>query len=469
MNDRRIAIALFVLAFGAYVYFYGGWGANQEVNYALTRAMVEARTFAVDDFTVHEGDIANGRGGHIYSNKPPGLPALAAVPYAFQYALQQRRIVRFRDYWRTNKQLVTIEICGIAGALIPPILFLYGRRVLGVSAWSAALVALMIAFGTIVFPYSTMLFAHVPSALFLLLAFVLLRTRPFLAGVAAGIAGMCFLIAGVAALILVILSRRSATKDLEIAGGFAFRDPSPSSRLRMTGLFIAGGAPFAIALAIYQWICFGSPFVTSLERSGYSQQGLVLGFFGKPTHFFDLLVPEYRGLFFTSPILLFALIGFVFIWRRFRADAIAILAITLVFLLSIASFNGWHGGAAFGPRYLVPIIPLLGIPMMFAAHRWRAEWLVLGAISIAINLAATAVDPMPIDGMEHPLSGYILRAPHLSLAQDSGNLGGSVLPAILWIVAGSAWILKRATSLDRTLSPSRDARAATESQTARPA
>jgi hypothetical protein len=457
MNDRRIAIALFVLAFGVYVYFYGGWGANQEVNYALTRAMVEARTFAVDDFTVHEGDIANGRGGHIYSNKPPGLSALAAVPYAFQYALQQRHIVRFRDYWRTNKQLVTIEICGIAGALIPAILFLYGRRVLGVSAWSAALVALMIAFGTIVFPYSTMLFAHVPSALFLLLAFVLLRTRPFLAGVAAGIAGTCFLIAAVAALILV---------GAAASGGAATAEGS--GRHKGVARFILGGAPFAMLLAIYQWICFGSPFVTSLERSGYTQQGLVLGVFGKPTHFFDLLVPEYRGLFFTSPILLFALIGFVFMGRRFRADAIAILAITLVFLLSIASFNGWHGGAAFGPRYLVPIIPLLGIPMMFAAHRWRAEWLVLGALSIAINLAATVVDPMPIDGMEHPLSGYILRAPHLALAQDSGNLGGSVLPAIVWIVAGSWWILRCATSLDRTLSPSRDARAVKDSTAAHP-
>ena len=461
MNDRRIAIALFIVAFGTYVYFYGGWGANQEVNYALTRAMVEARTFAVDDFTVHEGDIANGRGGHVYSNKPPGLSMLAAAPYALQYALQQRRIVRFRDYWRTNKRLVTIEICGIAGALIPAILFLYGRRVLRVSAWSAALVALMIAFGTIVFPYSTMMFAHVPSALFLLLAFVLVRTRPVLAGVAAGIASMCFLLCIPAALILAGAAALSGTATAEGSG-----------RHKSALLFIAGGAHFAIALAMYQWICFGSTFVTSLERSGYAQQGLVLGVFGTPTHFFDLLVPEYRGLFFSSPILLFALIGFAFLWRRFRAEAIAILAIALVFLLSIASFNGWHGGAAFGPRYLVPIIPLLGIPMMFAADRWRVAWLVLGAISIAINLAATAVDPMPIDGMMHPLTGYILRAPHLSLAQDSGNLGASILPAILWIVAGSWWILKRATSSpdtsDRSPALSRDARASSDSSAARP-
>src|SRR4051794_5744242 len=111
MNDRRIAIALFVLAFVPYLYFYGGWGANQEANYALTRAIVEARTFQVDRFTVHEGDIANGAGGHIYINKPPGLSFLAVVPYALQYKIQRRGLVHFRDYWRTNKELVTIAVC----------------------------------------------------------------------------------------------------------------------------------------------------------------------------------------------------------------------------------------------------------------------------------------------------------------------------------------------------------------------
>ena len=422
-----------------YSYFYGGWGANQEVNYALTRAIVEGRTFEVDRYTVRDGDIASGRGGHIYSNKPPGLSMLAALPYALQYALQQRRVISFRDYWRTNKQLVTIEVCGVAGALIPAILFLYGRRTLNVSRRQAAMVAILVAFGTIALPYSTMLFAHVPTALFLLLAFVLVRTRPFLAGVAAGIAGMCFLISAIAALILVAL---------------AWREPA-----RKAALFVAGGVPFAAALAVYQWICFGSPFVTSLERSGsFTEKGLLFGVFGIPhaERLWAISFPEYRGLFYSSPILLFAFAGMVMMWRQrgFRAELIAIVAITLVFFVSVSSFNGWHGGAAFGPRYLLPVIPLLGIPMMFAADRVRWLWLAVGIVSIAINLAATAVDAMPLDGVERPFTGYIVpRLLHseISLAQDSGNLGErlfgkgnavSILPAVLWMTAGSWWILR---------------------------
>src|SRR5262245_8379235 len=100
MTDRRTAIALFVLALVPYCYFYGGWGANQEVNFALTRAIVEARTLHVDDFTVHEGDIAGGVGGHIYINKPPGLSILGVVPYKIQRAVQRRGMITFADFWR---------------------------------------------------------------------------------------------------------------------------------------------------------------------------------------------------------------------------------------------------------------------------------------------------------------------------------------------------------------------------------
>jgi hypothetical protein len=468
MNDRRTAVALFVLAFGAYCYFYGGWGANQEVNYALTRAVVEAHTFQVDEFTVHEGDIAAGRDGHIYSNKAPGFSMFGVLPYSVQYALQQRGVFTLRDYWRTNKQLVTIAICGVPGALIPAILFLYGRRTLRVSAVSAATVAILIAFGTIVLVYSTLMFAHVASAFFLLLAFTLVRTRPLLAGMAAGMAGACFLLSAVAGFVLVALalwhSRRSAA------------------------LLVAGAVPFAAALALYQWICFGSPFATPVERSiDFTRQDLILGVFGRPhlDRLWDVTFSEYRGLFFYSPALLFGIAGAVLMVRRraFLPELAAIGAIVSAFLFANASFNGWHGGAAFGPRYLVTMIPLVGIPMMMAAERLRWLWWTLGAISIAVLLLVTAVDPMPIDGLRHPFTAHILPTflarpvsaearsilypdcttarctdKQVSIAPEAGNLGEaflgrghwrSILPMVLWIYGGSAAVLASARRQDR--------------------
>src|SRR5262245_5933394 len=447
MDDRRTAFALFVLAFAPYCYFYGGWGANQEVNFALTRAIVEARTFQVDDFTVHEGDIAGGADGHIYINKPPGLSFLGVVPYKIQRAIERRAHITFRDYWRTNKIFVTIAICGLSGALIAPILYLYGRRMLGVRRWNAAFAAMAVAFGTLVFPYSTMLFAHVPSALFLLLALTLLRNHPFLAGLAAGISGACFFISAFAALVLVALAWWYAP--------------------RKAAMFVAGGVPVAAALAIYQWICFGSPLVTPVQRSrSFTDNALLLGVFGRIdwSHVWAILVPEYRGLLFCSPILLMAIAGAVMMLRqrRFRAELAAIAAMTLVFIAIIGSFNGWHGGAAFGPRYLVIIIPLLAVPMMFAADRWPWAWIAVGVVSFPVNPAATAVYPMPEPEVARPLTGYILPSiaqGRVALVQDSGNLGElvfgkgnavSILPGAVWIIAGSWWILARLRSGSET-------------------
>src|SRR5437763_587878 len=91
------------------------------------------------------------------------------------------------DLSRVDAWIVTARPCGICGALIGPILSLYRRRI-GTPPMIALLVALSILFGTIVFAYSTMLFSHVPSALFLLLALVWSRDRPLLPGIAVGVA-----------------------------------------------------------------------------------------------------------------------------------------------------------------------------------------------------------------------------------------------------------------------------------------
>jgi hypothetical protein len=450
----RFALAHFVLALGAYAYLYGGWGANQEVNYALTRAIVEAHTLTVDRFTPHEGDIANGLGGHLYINKAPGLSMLGAIPYSIQFALEERHIIVLADYWRTNKELVTIAVCGITGALIGACLYLYGRRTLGASHRAASIVAIAISFGTIVFPYSTMMFAHVPSAFFLLLALILVEDHPLMAGAAAGLSAACFYLSAFPACILIALawhfSRTHAAR------------------------FAAGAAPFAIGMAVYQWTCFGSPFTTAVERSiNFTEKDRLLGVFGAPrlVPLWAVTFSEYRGLFYCSPVLLFAIAGTVVMIRRrlFLPQLCTVLAMVAVMLAAVVSFNGWHGGAAFGPRYLLGAIPLLGIPMMFVADRARWLWIPAMIVSTAINLAATVVDPMPIDGMTHPLTRYIapsLMQRRIFLAQDAGDLGEalfgkgslpSVVPVIVWIVLGAILILYARNDVSRNFSSTADA------------
>src|SRR5205814_2353547 len=107
-----------ILAFAAFCWCYGGTGANQKANFDLTRAMVERHTFAIDAYSGWEGDVAFGPGGHIYSNKPPGLSLLAAVPYQLLHGWERARGLSPDVREPLDKHLVTIVVAGLCGALI---------------------------------------------------------------------------------------------------------------------------------------------------------------------------------------------------------------------------------------------------------------------------------------------------------------------------------------------------------------
>ncbi len=390
---------------------------------------------------------------------------LAAIPYAAVYAVEKALRLPVDHIEHANLWIATAATCGVSGALIGVILYLYGRRRARAMAFASVGVSLAILFGTIVFPYSTMLFAHVPAALFLLLAFTLLDDRPLAAGVAAGLATCCFYVCAVSAAILFVAAARR-------------------SRLR----FVAGAMPFALALGGYQWRCFGSPFRTATEASTmFTQKTLLFGVLGRPSlqALYGITFSPYRGLFFAAPVLLFAFVGGIVMARdrSRRRELAAVAAITVSYFAVIASFNNWSGGWAFGPRYVLPVVPLLGIPILFAlrlrGRLRRVLWVATVLVSVAINFIATSTDAMPSPELRDPILRYLLPAffhgriseetraafpwygsthvDKVTLPADSANLGelvvgegrrSSVMPVLTWLVVGSALLLIRARRLD---------------------
>jgi hypothetical protein len=154
-----------------------------------------------------------------------------------------------------------------------------------------------------------------------------------------------------------------------------------------------------------------------------------------------------------------------------RQELWPVVAIVAIFVMAIAAFNGWSGGCAFGPRYLTPIVPLLGIPMLVAARLtarpFRAFWIAAALLSFGINFIATSTDPMPCPDLRDPIRAYLLpafftgRIPEesrrafpwyptrsvdkIELPRDSGNLGellfgrrkrASLFPIVVWLAGG---------------------------------
>ncbi len=130
------------------------------------------------------------------------------------------------------------------------------------------------------------------------------------------------------------------------------------------GLWLSLGALAGISpqLAAW-WLLYGHPLGVP-----YGQQLFWLDP-GLP----DLLISSYHGLYFYSPALAVATLGFVPLFRRDRLLALSSLA-TLAAHVYVSSCNiAWWGGAAFGARYVLSSLPLLALPLaaLLSAMRWR--------------------------------------------------------------------------------------------------
>lgn len=415
VTDRRIAEWLFLLTFATYAFFFAGGGWNQNSQFDLTRAIVERGTFAIDAYASNTGDLAFAR-GHVYSNKSPALSWIAAIPYAPLFAIERARGAdpNAASLLTINVYLCSLVCVALPGALIPAMLFAYGRR-RGIDARQAALAAAAVALGTQLLPYATTFMLHVPSAA--LLCYALTTPHRARAGFAAALATAMNYLCAPALLVFALLD------------------------LRKMHRYIAGALAPLIVLAIYQYRCFGSIFKIAIahEDPRFLTHGAAMGVFQRPSLdvLYAITLSPYRGLFFFAPLLLVALFGLRAWWRDERQTCAAALAVIVAFFAFNVSFNGWEGGFGIGGRYLVPIIPLFGLALLRVRSRVFVG--IVAAFSFAINFAAAAVDPQPSATIPRPLTQYI--APLL--------LTGHFSPTVPITIPWSAATLTGHTSVNR--------------------
>lgn len=393
-NRTRSSLLIFAIGFLSAAWFFNGGGQNQNVNFNLTRAIVEQQSIRVDDYRDNTVDLSYSD-GHYYSNKPPGSSLLAAPSY-----LLSRLVTRRLDFSPTlrltlDQYVATAFVCATSLGLIGVILFLIGLE-WGVEPRWAAFGAVITMLATPLLPYGTMLFAHAPNALTTLGALhfaTRARPAPILSGVSAGIGACLNYLSVPAALVPLFLLMRG------------------EQRARRAALFLAATFPFALFMMGYHWYAFGSPFTTAISSTNieFITPGAPLGVLHTPTFaaLWGLLGSKYRGLFFLSPFLLLAVAG---LWKMRDRPFIVGSAVTIaVFLAFFSAFNGWHGGYTYGPRYILPLVPLIAVGL-FAVEKKipRLIVVVLLAWSFPVNMLATAVDPQVPEVIEDPVFDYIV-------------------------------------------------------------
>jgi hypothetical protein len=159
---------------------------------------------------------------------------------------------------------------------------------------------------------------------------------------------------------------------------------------------LAGVAPL---LAFNIW-AFRDPFHIAHEdffQSREHRSGGLLGFsLPDPGAAFDLLFSS-MGLLVVGPVAAAGAAGAVLLARRraYRPEAFVLLAVPLVYLLYNASLTAVSPFGGLGPpRYLVTILPFLGVGLALAYRAFPLTTLALALVSAFQHVLTTATGPL---------------------------------------------------------------------------
>ncbi|MFQ3631926.1 hypothetical protein [Roseiflexus sp.] len=359
----RAPLAAFLLLLALYLLTASGhlYSPDEEAMYYVTRALATRADVAIEDGDLVPMPLREGRDGRRVS--PYGiLPSLAALPFfAAGALLSSGAPVEVYEYLtRFGVSLLNAVVTAATGAIL--FLFVvawgYQRR----TAW---LVVATSCIASLAWPYARTFFSEPLAGLLLLCAVERAcaacgrndRRALLISGIATGL----LIATRIAAVIVVPFlalyvaiaawSHRSSHQNSVYNGTV--------ERLRAVtmsfGLWGSGLVP-GVALVIgYNLARFGTPLA-----SGYGDEASA---FTTPlmTGLFGLLLSPGKSLFLYAPVAMLAPVGAVLLWRRRRLETVLLLSMVISHVLLYAHWHAWDGGGVWGPRLLLPIVPLLAI------------------------------------------------------------------------------------------------------------
>ncbi len=420
MRSPRSAVVALLLALG-FAAFYAGVSrgvfvfGDDILMYQVTEAIVERGEVSVTS-PARRGDVARsilGREGDRFAKYGIGQ-SLAAIPfYAAARRFERFRLAdtvdRFGNLRNGHRVFSTGLTNAVTGGGAVALTFLLAVEV-GFGPLVAFALAISLGLGTLLPHYaSTFLSEPLSAACLALGVFALARADRRARAASSGWEGGRWLATSGFACGLLVATK---VAHLLIVAPFAVWVLVIAWRARRRGWahLVAWSLPFAAwlsAISVYNWARFGGALATGYGKEGRDfSSPLLEGLSG-------LLISPAKGVFWYCPVLLLAVAGARRFAVRRPALALATAAASLLHVIAMAKYYQWPGGDCWGPRFLVPLLPLWVLPAGEVFSRWRESG-ILSRLVVVLVLVATLVvglTPLlvPFDGFADRMTGHRAR------------------------------------------------------------
>lgn len=336
--------------------------------YAQTESMVQAGNRQVPqlEFAAFHNPVGNAE---------PGFPWIA-VPL---YWLAQRS--HHLDNVHTVMLLNPLIVAAVAALLYATV------RRLGYSRQAAILSALAYGLASIAWPYTRTLYREPLVALAwtaALFSFVEWRHGGPRYLVALGIACLAFSV--------LVKTTAFAAVPVIMLAATANRDQRWRSAAKV---FLVIGFALVGALILFQqaYLLRAGKAWSVASLSGLSMKVLFQRFYGQ-------LFSPGKGLIFYMPVSILAIPGWIQMWRRHRSITIVAALTPLAVASAYCMYNAWYGGQSWGPRFLVPTLPFITLPIGALWDRIRNSslrvlCLLLIGVSVFLQLGVVTADWWP--------------------------------------------------------------------------
>jgi hypothetical protein len=316
------------------------------------------------------GDDVFKYGGHIFAEKQPGQFMLGSIPYFVLHLFG----LSYLNNYEITAALVSWFSASFIAALGAIALFALCQRFSNDRTWSLV-VTLLYCFGTSLFVYAVLPHHDTIAASYLIIAFYFayrLRHDP---------APNKWLAVGVGIMLglTITTSMLALWPALAVCGYITFQ-----KNWKMLSLTVLGGIIGLLPLLYYDYACFGNPLLLPNIAANASDTFLN----PHPQYYIYKFALLFKWILLYTPITLVGIASAARLPKQFRTEQLTIFAAILLlvlYLLNIDTMGGWQ----YGPRYLLPIMPLAMLGLAVAATASRPVKIaiaIVAAYSVVVSL-----------------------------------------------------------------------------------